>query len=64
MTTSTPKLSPACEGTIAAALDDAKRQGLGDDDTVTEVMHALFSECHFHAFDAHYHAYRAVHGAA
>ncbi len=55
-------LTPADKGTIAVALDDARRMGLGDDSTVEQVYLALTFEHDFICSDAETHAYQAVHG--
>ncbi len=60
----TQALTPADQGTIAATIDDARNEGLGDDSTVDQVYFALTFECGFNRTDAEHHAYRAVHGAA
>lgn len=38
------KITPAEQGTIAVAIDDARAQGLGDDATVDHIQSALQSE--------------------
>ncbi len=55
-------LTPADQGTIAAAIDDSRRMGLGDDSMVDQVYFALTFECGFNRTDAEKHAYQAVHG--
>jgi hypothetical protein len=57
-----PSLTPADEGIIAAALDDARREGLGDDASTDRVRDALIAEAGFNHADASALAYRAVHG--
>ena len=58
----TPTLTPADEGIIAAALDDARRLRLGDDATTGLVRDALIAEAGFTHAEAAALAYRAVHG--
>jgi hypothetical protein len=65
MTTATetlPALTPADEGVIAAALEDARRLGLGDDASTDLVRDALIAAAGFSRADASALADRAVHG--
>ena len=55
-------LSPADRGIAQAALDDAKRQGFGDDATVDEITSALMSEGKLRRDEAQREAYALVHG--
>jgi hypothetical protein len=57
-----PPLTPADQGIIAAARDDARRRGLGDDATTDLVRDALMTEAGFGHAEATALAYRAVHG--
>lgn len=54
------RLTPADEGVIAAALDDASRAGRGDDDCVDAVAHALIAEAGLSRLVARSAAYQAV----
>ena len=56
-----PTPTPADEGILAAALDDARRDGLGDDASTDRVRDALVAEAGFSHADASALAYRAVH---
>lgn len=54
-------LTPADAGIIAAAIDDARMQGFGDDDTVVEIARALMSEAGFDEARANDIAYDVWH---
>ena len=57
-----PTLTPADEGIVAAALDDARRRGLGDDAAADRVRAALIAAAGLGHADATALAERAVRG--